>query len=153
MQWLLFQYGVPNKPSKLRVYVWRKLKAVRAEQLLDGLYALPQTEKTMEQFEWLCAEVYEMGGTGILWKAEHLSRQQEECLVARFQDKASQSYEKIQELLLQKPETGHQSWLDSIVRQYADIRYHDYFDTHLKYTLHTQIEKQYLKNKNRGDDK
>ena len=148
MHWILFQYSVPNKPTKLRVYVWRKLKAIRAEQLSEGFYALPLTEKTTEQFEWLCAEVKEMGGTAALWKAECLSEKQEAELITRFQNKAAEGYEKIQELLSQKPETGHMAWLDDIIRQYADIRYHDYFNAQQKYTIHTQIEQHY---KNRGE--
>jgi hypothetical protein len=133
LQWLLFQYNVPNKPSKLRVYIWRKLKALRAEQLLEGLYALPLTDKTTEQFEWLCAEVFEMDGTAVLWKADCLSE--------------------IQEMLSQKPDEDQQAWLDAIVKMYADIRFHDYFDTQQKYTIHTQIERHYLKNKNGSDSK
>ena len=93
MQWILFQYNVPNKPSKLRVYVWRKLKAIRAEQLTEGFYALPLMDKTLEQLEWLCAEVEEMGGTAVLWKSECLSQKQESELIARFQEKASDSYD------------------------------------------------------------
>ena len=89
MEWVLFQYNVPNKPSKLRVYVWRKLKAIRAEPISEGVYALPLMEKTIEQFEWLCAEVQEMKGTATLWKAECLSQKQEQDLVKRFQNKAS----------------------------------------------------------------
>ena len=147
MLWLLFQYNVPNKPSKLRVYVWRKLKAIRAEQLTDGFYALPLSDKTTEQLEWLSAEVREMGGTAMLWKAEFFSEKQESDLIARFQNTASKGYEKIQELLSQKPETGQQDWLDDIIKLYADIRYHDYFDTQQKYTIHMQIEQHYRQNR------
>lgn len=153
LQWLLFQYNVPNKPSKLRVYIWRKLKALRAEQLLEGLYALPLTDKTTEQFEWLCAEVFEMDGTAVLWKADCLSEKQESELITRFQDRAGKDYEKIQEMLSQKPDEDQQAWLDAIVKMYADIRFHDYFDTQQKYTIHTQIERHYLKNKNGSDSK
>jgi len=153
MQWILFQYNVPNKPSKLRVYVWRKLKAIRAEQLTEGFYALPLMDKTLEQLEWLCAEVEEMGGTAVLWKSECLSQKQESELITRFQDKAGESYVKIQSLLSEKPETEQDVWLDSIVRQYADTRYHDYFNAHIKYTIHTQIERQYLKNRRGGRGK
>lgn len=153
MQWILFQYNVPNKPSKLRVYVWRKLKAIRAEQLVEGMYVLPLTEKTTEQLEWLCAEVQEMGGTTLLWKSECLSRKQEENLIKRFQEKAGESYVKIQTLLSDKPETGQDAWLDSIIKQYADIRYHDYFSAYTKQTIHMQIENQYLKNKRGGESK
>ena len=149
MEWVLFQYNVPNKPSKLRVYVWRKLKTLRAEPLAEGVYALPMKDKTREQFEWLCAEVQEMGGTAALWKAECLSKKQEQELIAKFQDRAGKEYEKIQEMFFNKPETEDEQWLDSIIREYANIRYHDYFDTQKKYTIHTQIERQLLKNKRR----
>lgn len=153
MRWLLFQYNVPNKPSKLRVYVWRKLKAIRAEQLSVGFYALPLSEKTVEQLEWLSAEVRDMGGTAMMWKADFFSEKQEANLITRFQNTASKDYERIQELLSQKPATDQQSWLDDIIKQYADIRYHDYFNTQQKYTIHTEIERHYLKNKNRGESK
>jgi hypothetical protein len=149
MEWVLFQYNVPNKPSKLRVYVWRKLKALRAEPLAEGVYALPLTDKTREQFEWLCAEVKEMGGTAVLWKAECLSKKQEQELIIRFQDKAGKDYEKIQKLLSEKPLENQDIWLDSIIREYANIRYYDYFNTQEKYAIHIQIEQQYLKNKGR----
>jgi len=147
MEWILFQYNVPGKPSKLRVYVWRKLKAVRAEALAEGVYALPLMDKTREQFEWLCAEVQEMAGSAVLWKAECLSEKQERDLIARFQDRAGKDYEGVQELLSKKPKSGQEKWLDFIIKEYANIRYHDYFNTHQKYTIHTQIEKHYLKNK------
>jgi hypothetical protein len=147
MEWVLFQYNVPNKPSKLRVYIWRKLKAIRAEQLVEGIYALPLTEKTREQFEWLFAEVHEMKGTAILWKAECLSEIREKELITRFQDKTGRDYERIQELLAKKPELNQEVWMESIIKEYANIRYHDYFDTQNKYTIHTQIERHYLKHK------
>ena len=152
MQWLLFQYNVPNKPSKLRVYVWRKLKALRAEQLSEGMYALPFTEKVTEQFEWLSAEVLDMGGTAVMWKSECLSEKQERSLIERFQDRAAKDYERIQEQLSQRPEVDQEMWLDSIIRQYADIRYHDYFNTQENYTIHTQIEQHYRQNRSRGEN-
>ena len=149
MEWVLFQYNTPNKPTKLRVYVWRKLKVLRAEPLAEGVYALPFMDKTREQFEWLSAEVREMGGASILWKAECLSEKQEQELIARFQEKAGKDYESIQEVLSNKPESIQDAWLDSIIKKYANIRYHDYFDTHKKYTIHTQIERHYVSNKRR----
>jgi len=87
LQWIIFQYRVPNKPSKLRVYIWRKLKAMRAERLVEGMYALPLTDKTTEQLKWLSAEAEEMGGTVTLWKSECLSKKHEAALIAQFQNK------------------------------------------------------------------
>ncbi len=152
MQWLLFQYSVPNKPSKLRVYVWRKLKVLRAEQLSEGMYVLPLTEKTTEHLEWLSAEVMEMNGSAVMWKAECLSEKQERGLIERFQARAAEGYRKIHEQLLQGPEAGRESWLSGIIRQYADVRYHDYFGAQQKGTLHMQIEQYYLKNRSRGEN-
>lgn len=153
MLWILFHYNVPNKPSKLRVYVWRKLKAIRAEQLTEGLYALPLTAKTQEQLEWLCAEVAEMHGTAVLWKSECLSQKQETELIARFQDQADKSYDEIQSLLSHKPETEQGAWLDSIIRMYADTRYHDYFNAYSKHRIHTQLERYFLKDRGGGRGK
>lgn len=153
MRWLMFQYSVPNKPSKLRVYVWRKLKALRAEQLVEGMYALPDTEKTAEQLEWLSAEVSEMGGSAVMWKAECLSDKQEKDLIERFENRAARDYEQIRQQLLQKPEPGEEKWLEDIIRKYADIRYHDYFDTQRKYMIHMQVEQRGHKNGNRGESK
>ena len=149
MEWVFFQYNIPNKPTKLRVYVWRKLKALRAEALAEGVYALPLTEKTREQFEWLCAEVKEMGGMAVLWKAKCFSEKQEQELIERFKNKAGKDYERIQELLSNKPESDQDTWLASIIKEYAHIRYHDYFDTQKEYTIHTQIERHYQKIKRR----
>jgi hypothetical protein len=149
VEWILFQYNVPNKPSKLRVYVWRKLKAIRAEALTEGVYVLPHMDKTKEQLEWLCAEVEEMKGTAVLWKAECFSEKQEVELIARFQEKAGKDYEKIQELLSKRPKPKQELWLDTIIKEYANIRYHDYFNTKEKHTIHTQLERQYLKSKRR----
>ncbi|MCL2478414.1 MAG: hypothetical protein FWF22_02860 [Treponema sp.] len=151
MEWVLFQYSVPNKPTKLRVYVWRKLKAIRAEPLAEGVYALPLMDKTREQFEWLSAEVREMKGTAVLWKAECLSKMQEQDLINRFRDRAGMDYERIQELLSAKPGSDMQLWLNSIISEYANIRYHDYFNAQKKYTIHTQIEKYYMKSRRKKE--
>jgi len=141
LQWLFFQYWVPNKPTKLRVYIWRKLKILRAEKLVEGIYALPLTEKTTEQFEWLSAEVVEMKGEAALWKAECLSEKQEECLIECFKAKARKSYEMIQEMLLQRPNETLVEWLDHIIRLYADTRFHDYFNVQDNFTIHAEIVK------------
>jgi hypothetical protein len=102
-------------------------------------------EKTTEWVEWLCAEVMDMGGTAVLWKAECLSPSQEKELITRFRSKSVESYEKIQDQISRKPDTGQDEWLNAIIRQYADDRYHDYFSTYQQHTIHTQMEIHYAK--------
>ncbi len=71
-EWLLFIYKVPSEPSTKRVLVWRRLKRLGALQLHDGVYLLPRTDRTLEQLQWLQAEVLEIGGETSLWEAEPL---------------------------------------------------------------------------------
>jgi hypothetical protein len=76
--WVLIHYKVPTEPTSLRVYIWRKLKRLGAILCFDAVWALPSTPRTQEQFQWLAAEVTEMGGDALLWQAQLLSRAQEE---------------------------------------------------------------------------
>jgi hypothetical protein len=67
--WLIFAYRVPSEPSSRRVLVWRRLRRLAALPLHDGAYLLPRTPRTLEQLQWLQAEVEEMGGEASLWEA------------------------------------------------------------------------------------
>jgi hypothetical protein len=46
----------------LRVYIWRKLKRLGAVLFQDAVRVLPNAARTLEQFQWLAAEIVEMGG-------------------------------------------------------------------------------------------
>ena len=67
--WLIFAYKVPSEPSSRRVLVWRRLRRLAALPLHDGAYLLPRTPRTLEQLQWLQAEVEELGGEASLWEA------------------------------------------------------------------------------------
>ena len=69
IRWLILIYHVPRDPSRHRVAVWRKLKALGALYLQDGAAALPDDAVTREQLEWLQVRVREAGGEATLWEA------------------------------------------------------------------------------------
>ena len=48
-RWLILVYHLPREPSRHRVAVWRKLKALGALYLQDGVAALPEDAVTREQ--------------------------------------------------------------------------------------------------------
>jgi hypothetical protein len=129
MNWLLLQYELPGTPSKYRVYVWRKLKKFGACSLMDGLYALPHSWRSLERFTWLCSEVKEMQGTAMLWEAKCLLPLQEEALRDRFDKMVEGRYLALKDALTgfnQKYASGE--FIDLCSRQWADIRWHDWFE-------------------------
>ena len=65
--WLLLTYKVPRDPTAGRVAVWRKLKQLAALALQDAVRILPANPQTREQFQWLAAEIEELGGEATLW--------------------------------------------------------------------------------------
>jgi hypothetical protein len=129
MKWLLFQYELPSSPSKCRVYVWRKLKKFGACPILDGLYVLPSSKRSLERFNWLCAEVQEMQGNTMLWEASSLLPQQEELLRNRFDELVQGRYLALkQELAECKHDSIDIKTLELWSREWADIRWHDWFE-------------------------
>ena len=69
IRWLILIYHLPREPSRHRVAVWRRLKALGALYLQDGAAALPDDAVTREQLEWLQLRVREAGGEATLWEA------------------------------------------------------------------------------------
>lgn len=67
VRWLILIYHLPREPSRYRVAVWRKLKALGAIYLQDGVAALPEDAVTREQLEWLQLRVREDWGEATLW--------------------------------------------------------------------------------------
>lgn len=94
-KWLLLSYRVPRSPSARRVYVWRKLKQLAAVALQDATWILPDTPRNQEQFQWLAAEVEELGGEATVWQAQPLFGGQDKRLVRQFQDQADAAYREI----------------------------------------------------------
>ena len=61
---------VPAKPDYLRVKLWRRLQRLRAVPLKNSVWALPDTDAAMEDFQWLRREVENDGGEAIICRAD-----------------------------------------------------------------------------------
>lgn len=90
--WVLLAYTLPHEPSAKRVSVWRKLKRLGALLIHDALWVLPATAATREHFQWLAAEITDMGGDAQVWEAQALLSGQEAALVAQFTAHAEALY-------------------------------------------------------------
>jgi hypothetical protein len=89
VRWLLLIHQVPPKPNYFRVKVWRRLQRLGAVAIKNSVYALPRTEQTYEDFEWVMREIIEGGGDASICEArfvEGLSDQQVEALFNAARD-------------------------------------------------------------------
>lgn len=64
--WLILVYKLPPGPSRVRVGVWRRLKAAGAVYLQDSVAALPQDAAAERVMRGLAAEIGEARGTAYL---------------------------------------------------------------------------------------
>ena len=88
-RWLLLIHQVPPKPNYFRVKVWRRLQRLGAVAIKNSVYALPRTEQTYEDFEWVMREIVEGGGDASICEArfvEGLSDEQVEALFNAARD-------------------------------------------------------------------
>jgi len=67
--WLLLMHQIPPKPGYLRVKIWRRLQALGAVAIKNSVYALPNTDETREDFEWVLREIVKEGGEATLCEA------------------------------------------------------------------------------------
>lgn len=124
--WLLLHYKLPNKPSALRVYIWRKLKRLGAVLLHDAVWVLPETPRTLEQVQWLTAEIQERGGNAYYWRANTILNEQDQAIVQQFIEQVEAVYADLLKRL-EKPRAD----LQEISQQYQEAVSKDFFHSQL----------------------
>ena len=124
--WLLLHYKLPNKPSALRVYIWRKLKRLGAILLHEAIWVLPDLPRTAEQVQWLTAEIQEMGGEAYSWRANTILGQDDESITQQFNEQVDVVYSDLLKKL-EKPRAD----LQEISRQYQQTEAQDFFHSKL----------------------
>ena len=124
--WLLLHYKLPNKPSALRVYIWRKLKRLGAVLLHDAVWILPENARTTEQIQWLTAEIEERGGSAFYWRATAILGEQEQSVIQQFNEQVDTIYS---DLLNRMKKPGVD--LQEISQQYQETVSKDFFHSRL----------------------
>lgn len=122
MNWLLLTYKLAAEPSARRVYIWRKLKRMGAITIFEAVWALPDTPRTHEQFQWLAAEIQEMGGEAMFWKAQAELSGQEEALMQLFSSQVDEAYQELW-ARMEQPDADP----GKLSQLYQQIRQRDYF--------------------------
>ena len=125
-KWLLLIYKVPREPTVHRVSVWRKLRQLGAVLLHDSVWVLPEAPYTREQFQWLAAEIIELGGEATVWQSEPAGTRQDAELTKQFSATVDGAYQEIIAQLRRK-----NADLAALGRRYQQVRAQDYFQSKL----------------------
>jgi hypothetical protein len=104
--------------------VWRKIKHLGAILLHDSAWVLPATPRSREQFQWLAAEIVELGGEATVCTAEIESASQQRELAKQFSTSVDALYRDILAQLKRK-----NADLASLSRKYQAAASQDYFQS------------------------
>jgi len=121
-RWLLLLYKVPPEPTVNRVTVWRKLKRLGAILLHDAAWVLPPSPRTLEELQWLAADVRERGGDAMLWEASLCPGGRDDELVRQFLAHVDGAYAEIL-ADVEQPDAD----LAALSKRYQQARLQDYF--------------------------
>ncbi|MFO0947333.1 MAG: Chromate resistance protein ChrB [Planctomycetota bacterium] len=123
--WLILVYRIPREPTAKRVFVWQ-LKHLGAVAVQDAMWVLPANPRTLEQFQWLAAEITELGGSATLWQAEQIYATDAGALKRQFTEPVEIEYQKILAALRKKNVD-----LGELSRRYQENVSRDYFFSEL----------------------
>jgi hypothetical protein len=90
--WLVLSVSLPREPSSLRVRAWRRLRALGALALKNGVWVLPASAESTEQFQWLAQEVGRDGGDATLLRVERVENLSNEEIAGRFRQAREADY-------------------------------------------------------------
>ncbi len=131
--WLGITYTVPAKPSRARVYIWRKLKELGAEYY-HGMAMVPERPKVLESVKKLAARIRELGAEVSVLEIRFLDPRDEEKVVAQFKRQAENDF---RELLLDfarlyeglgEPIDPDEDQRRTFRRRYGKLKSRDFFD-------------------------
>ena len=124
---MLLAYRLPREPSTPRINVWRKLRRLGVVQLVDGLVALPATERSIEQLEWIAEEVVDGEGEAWTWIATPGSREQGRTLVDRISTAVAREYQTLADEAVACVEGSDRRTALRLRRELRRIEARDYF--------------------------
>src|SRR5437899_649458 len=93
--WLLLIHQLPAKPAYLRVKIWRRLQGIGAIAVKNAVHALPMSEGTQEDFEWLLREIVEGGGEAFLCETRLIDGLSDEEVRKLFDQARDADYQEI----------------------------------------------------------
>lgn len=116
------------KTTAFKVATWRKLKRLGVYSAQDSVCILPHSERTIESFEWIAAEVRETGGDASVWEVEALTPSREKEMKDFFLDQVNVEYLQ----LIEKVATAKtERQLKDLWTKYNRVKVQDYMKSPL----------------------
>lgn len=94
-KWLLLIHQIPPKPNALRVKIWRRLQQVGAVAIKQSVYAMPLSDPSREDLNWILKEIVEGGGDGSISEARFVEGLSDQQILALFQNARRADYDKL----------------------------------------------------------
>src|SRR5678815_1370532 len=94
-RWLLLIHQIPPKPDYFRVKIWRRLQRLGAVAIKNSVYALPKTEQTQEDFQWVLREILAGGGDASLCEARFIEGLSNEEIQGLFEAARESDYKEL----------------------------------------------------------
>ncbi len=94
-KWLLLIHQIPPGSNALRVRIWRRLQQIGAVAIKQSVYAMPFSDQSREDLNWLLKEIMAEGGEGSISEARFLEGLNDKQIVALFRKARRSDYEKI----------------------------------------------------------
>lgn len=94
-KWLLLTYKVPAEPTRRRVALWRRLKALGAVYLQNGVCLLPSTAKHLRALKSVENEIASMEGEAVLLHSVPLDQAQSDKVIERFRSDRDEQYREL----------------------------------------------------------
>ncbi len=118
----------PARTSGPKVALWRKLKSLGVFSPQGSVAILPYSERTLEQLEWIAAEIRELSGDASVWEARTLTPAQERRMKEHFLEQVNGPYRRFIEEAAQAKSTDA---VRKIWAQYQRVREQDYLHSPL----------------------
>lgn len=102
-RWLVLVHHLPPKPDYLRVKLRRRLTRLGAIPLRNSVYVLPHRAESLEDFQWLAAEIRGDGGDAILCDSRFVDGVTDHDIVGQFNEQANARYLEIEHAAREAP--------------------------------------------------
>ncbi|MCU0575169.1 MAG: hypothetical protein MUC41_19605 [Syntrophobacteraceae bacterium] len=138
MDWIMLITKLPRaRTSALKVATWRKLKRLGVYTLQDSVYVLPGSERTLEAFEWVAAEIRDEGGEASVWEVSARTEAREREMRDFFLEQVNAQYRGILEEVRCGPD---EEKLRELWGQYHKVKSQDYLRSPLSVEIRAACE-------------
>ncbi len=138
-RWYLLIHQLPPKPLYLRAKIRQRLLGVGAIALKKSVYALPQRDECLEDFEWIAKEAIAGGGQAYVCAAEFPEASIDEALLARFAKERNADYESIEESL--RSAGNRPAVLAQVRKRLDEIAKIDFFEAPSRLRVEKQLRR------------